>query len=778
MTIYRLLEEKRREYHESVIVETLDKAAKSKARRLELDAKHEEALKHQEEVKEHARQELHTKLKQRANKYTLHKRTLKKGIHSQHDNNIDLNDKNFKHYPATLSQDQLQPRKLSFHGAANVVTAVCALSRRGSSYLQPVDGENAESPVSGGSRCASAISVSVSRQESMIGRRESMLKVSGKPSEFVGASSRGSGDKRPGSPLKHITVPFGLEAAVAAALEKSVTAGAVSAKDVTSKPMLRPVKPPAATRRSAAGVSMRKSPKIRAGGQSVFSLKSTPALPVLESLERTITSLDQSTVFWDKALKPPVNPKWEKHHEKYAVMADAVLRRKHTTHKLLNLTRVPLHHHHHHPQNQTDDDMMSVRSRSVLAGSPPLPNSASSSDPTERRAESLFGSAPSSAGGGRRNSSLFMDSNQNPLIDIKIIPSIVEERAASPVRGKRVPNPPSPSRNASFIHQHPSSPHHQQQNDSRSSSIAANHDDAYHYTPGGQTLGSTTSISAPLPTRTESIIALGGRKSPNSSRPPNDSVVIQNRSSSATMAAATSATQIHSAIPNEKFFTDVAGAVIDGRYQEAEKDLQQLRQKIVSASRRASIKPPTLLKKDVSSVGGAPGAVAQDAQHQRRGSSDPETVSRPASAAANKLLELLRKSPSLKDIQSPPQTLDGKTSGGVYTQLTSPLQASFTAPHNAHQLDVDGVPLPAESDILSHNTVDAKPKIKRRTYIPLKMEDLFKTELEDFPAFTVHGEGKERDFFMVEEFDPLPPPPQVIEGHVHGVTKWRNTSYY
>ncbi|KAJ3203384.1 hypothetical protein HDU82_006625 [Entophlyctis luteolus] len=58
-------------------------------------------------------------------------------------------------------------------------------------------------------------------------------------------------------------------------------------------------------------------------------------LPALTSLDREITSLDQSEVFWPSTIAPPTNVKWERHHEKFSMMAEAAQRRKETAGKLL-----------------------------------------------------------------------------------------------------------------------------------------------------------------------------------------------------------------------------------------------------------------------------------------------------------------------------------------------------------------------------------------------------------------------------------------------------------
>ncbi|KAI9342829.1 hypothetical protein BDR26DRAFT_917764 [Obelidium mucronatum] len=824
MSIYQLLEEKRREYHESVITETLDKAAKSKARRLELDAKHIEAVRHAEQQKENARQELHDKLKQRANKYTLHKRhdTSKESNSSTKEKH--LNHQNFKQYPTRTSQDLLQTsrtRRLSFQGAANVVTAVCALSRRGSSYLQPVGGgdnsgvptasvhESTSSPIVS-SRRGSTISVAVySRQGSAIGRPDGLWKAVDK---LVASQSD---VKKPTSPLKEITIST--KPMVMA--DDSAAAAAAAAAAALLKPNTKAVKRRKPLKLKQAPQLPRKLQPAETDGlrnpqkrRSVFAQKPpSAALPALESLEREITTLDQSTVFWDKSLRPPVNVKWEKHHEKYAMMADAVLRRKHTTHKLLNLTRANHHHNHHnHNQNMTDgEDVASIRSKSVAGGAEgttTVPEKSCGDPFTKLRNESLFslGSTPSSAGGGggcvgggggdvKRNGSIVqqaIDVN-NPLVEIKMIPSIVEELAVTPVRAKRPPNPPTPSRNSSFIqphhHPHPDEQRYQSRNPSL---VPEGLQQVKEVVAASQNHTRKESISGPLPTRTESIMALSDHHNnkTKSSVTVSTSIIQRSRSGSHTMATVLAATGAvaetggeanlppKTKMPGEKSFVDVADAVIDGRYEESEKDLFQLRAKIVSASRRASIRTPTLRKEPASdlvatTVGNLNQKQAPVQQHQRQNSHTSSTgsLSRPGSVAANRLLDILRKSPSLKDMSA--------KSGGnrQISQATSPLQASFTVlsrvENNEQQL-VDGVPLPAESIEFVGEEKDEKSvvgKAKKRQYIPLKMDDLFKTELEEAPF------SEDRS---VVEFEPLPPPPLVREGHLHRVTKWHNTIFY
>ncbi|KAJ3346255.1 hypothetical protein HDU83_003253 [Entophlyctis luteolus] len=63
--------------------------------------------------------------------------------------------------------------------------------------------------------------------------------------------------------------------------------------------------------------------------------KTVSLLPALTSLDREITSLDQSEVFWPSTIAPPTNVKWERHHEKFSMMAEAAQRRKETAGKLL-----------------------------------------------------------------------------------------------------------------------------------------------------------------------------------------------------------------------------------------------------------------------------------------------------------------------------------------------------------------------------------------------------------------------------------------------------------
>ncbi|KAJ3378357.1 hypothetical protein HDU84_007632 [Entophlyctis sp. JEL0112] len=66
-----------------------------------------------------------------------------------------------------------------------------------------------------------------------------------------------------------------------------------------------------------------------------FVKQSVSLLPALTSLDREITSLDQSEVFWPSTIAPPTNVKWERHHEKFSMMAEAAQRRKETAGKLL-----------------------------------------------------------------------------------------------------------------------------------------------------------------------------------------------------------------------------------------------------------------------------------------------------------------------------------------------------------------------------------------------------------------------------------------------------------
>ncbi|KAJ3063853.1 hypothetical protein HDU98_000376 [Podochytrium sp. JEL0797] len=182
LAIYSILEEKRVEYHQSVVTEILNKNSKSRVRRAEILAKHEKLAQLQQETKERERLAAVTKLRERANKYTLHK-------HKQEENKDTSLFKQYAAAPLLKASDEtldssaggggpngstIVDPKISMLGACTALTAIAIMSRRSS--LNPT---KKPPPMSAGSRHSSARSQRKSKPSSSKATRHLVIELQG-----------------------------------------------------------------------------------------------------------------------------------------------------------------------------------------------------------------------------------------------------------------------------------------------------------------------------------------------------------------------------------------------------------------------------------------------------------------------------------------------------------------------------------------------------------------------------------------------------------------------
>ncbi|KAJ3296323.1 hypothetical protein HDU79_007007 [Rhizoclosmatium sp. JEL0117] len=835
LCIYELLEAKRKEYHDGVVSDIMEKSQKARMRRYELEAKHAENVKHEEEIKKQKRDEAISKIRQRADKYTLTRRHKK-------------DTRNFKQYPEDTTVPPPAHRKLSFIGVANVVAAVISMSRRGSGNAKE-NGENGETGTDGVARQASdtflenvsALPVQPLPHPPLISRPSSSNGpnwVVTKPSVAKRSSVLKSKPETPKESLIQEVKPDDqideTEKIQTEAVEENV--------QLSSK--VKPVRPPVKglARSNKQVYKPQGMGKVGAGrrGRHSVILKPPPALPPLVSLERAIVSLDTSTVFWDKNLSPPINPQWEKHHEKYTTMAEAALRRKNLSLKTMRLTGHKPPHHRHHLQDvippitpTPGDESM----RTPTTASNQVRSRTTSNTNQTLSGTSLFNSMPSTSSGAAFSSRLFSGSEKNEVIpkvqenslpqqtippkstinevmDLPPKPSSFASRAKSPLSRHvslpvatvpstppllrsashvSVPNvdvpvapaekysrliqsagasesahssskapttPMTPMRAQSLIQdsiKRPSSPH--QSTSLLRQAVRTASSPSISPIPKEQ-----SPLSAAPATRAESILALKGI-----SRPQSPSSNASNHISNASIIIA------NPTLKKTASFADVADAVIDGRYEEAEIDLTKVRQTIVSASRRPSLQTPILHKDSTFDLSSRP--------LTREGGAglNQNSVERPGSGAASKLVNAIKRTSSLIHNAALAATVKGTLGDPVIATAKGTNNLNGLANNSTieqaqrhHPLyhEIPAFVEPVEPTIPEAAELDSPPKRKRH-YIPLKMDDLFHPETN---RVIVSKDIQQNDSEIPDDEGFVAP--HVKEGRLHKVSKWRNTVYF
>ncbi|ORY53241.1 hypothetical protein BCR33DRAFT_732990 [Rhizoclosmatium globosum] len=714
LCIYELLEAKRKEYHDGVVSDIMEKSQKARMRRYELEAKHAENVKHEEEIKKQKRDEAISKIRQRADKYTLTKRHKK-------------DTRNFKQYPEDTSVPPPAHRKLSFIGVANVVAAVISMSRRGSGNAKE-NGENGETGTDGVARQASdtflenvsALPVQPLPHPPLISRPSSSNGpnwVVTKPSVAKRSSVLKSKPETPKESLIQEVKPDDqideTEKIQTEAVEENV--------QLLSK--VKPVRPPVKglARSNKQVYKPQGMGKVGAGRRGRHSV----------------------------ILKPP---QWEKHHEKYTTMAEAALRRKNLSLKTMRLTGHKPPHHRHHLQDVIppitptpgDESMRTPTTASNQVRSRTMSNTNQTLSGT-----SLFNSMPSTSSGAAFSSRLFSGSEKNEVVpkvqehslpqqtippkstinevmDLPPKPSSSASRAKSPLSRHvslpvtSVPSTPPLLRSAS----HASVPNVEVP-------VAPTEKYSRLIQSAGASESAHSSNKAPTtpmtPMRAQSLIqdSIKGRRR-RISRPVfcdklNASIIIANPTLKKTAS-----------------FADVADAVIDGRYEEAEIDLTKVRQTI-------------------------------------------NPVERPGSGAASKLVNAIKRTSSLIHNAALAATVKGTLGDPVIAAAKGTNNLNGLANNSTieqaqrhHPLyhEIPAFVEPVEPTIPEAAELDSPPKRKRH-YIPLKMDDLFHPETN---RVIVPKDIQQNDFEIPDDEGFVAP--HVKEGRLHKVSKWRNTVYF
>ncbi|KAJ3081151.1 hypothetical protein HDU99_006453 [Rhizoclosmatium hyalinum] len=220
---------------------------------------------------------------------------------------------------------------------------------------------------------------------------------------------------------------------------------------------------------------------------------------------------------------------------------------------------------------------------------------------------------------------------------------------------------------------------------------------------------------------------------------------------------------------------DVADAVIDGRYEEAEIDLTKVRQTIVSASRRPSLQTPILHKDSTFDLSSRP--------LTREGGAglNQNSVERPGSGAASKLVNAIKRTSSLIHNAALAATVKGTLGDPVIAAAKGTNNLNGLANNSTieqaqrhHPLyhEIPAFVEPVEPTIPEAAELDSPPKRKRH-YIPLKMDDLFHPETN---RVIVPKDIQQNDSEIPDDEGFVAP--HVKEGRLHKVSKWRNTVYF
>ncbi|KAI8845253.1 hypothetical protein BJ741DRAFT_142542 [Chytriomyces cf. hyalinus JEL632] len=338
-SVYELLEQKRKEYHDAVALEVMERAAKSKMRRAFAEELHNINLQREMKRKEQARLDA---INKRHLLMAPFKGKPSRKLQIEKESNFTKSQANLPaswtgsligpaltHIPAPEGNGGLMP------GGGDITNA----RRKSALYIDPVlmmvrQGSTAtlnvsEIPLS---RTRTASSFNIPSVSS-----EAKLELSLTVPNATGVSQNSSVEVFAADTPGEIG-----SVSLSAARERD--AGSSERKSKQRTPQRWPME-----RRSRVKEVLEPVPSIED-----IRLK----LPALASLDREIVTLDKSSVFWDASVAPSANVKWEKHHEKYSVMADAAVRNKQLTVKLL---RAVEHGHKRQPSIFNSSDGMTSR---------------------------------------------------------------------------------------------------------------------------------------------------------------------------------------------------------------------------------------------------------------------------------------------------------------------------------------------------------------------------------------------------------------------------------
>ncbi|KAJ3238967.1 hypothetical protein HDU81_006782 [Chytriomyces hyalinus] len=364
-SVYELLEQKRKEYHDAVALEVMERAAKSKMRRAVAEEQHDINLKRELKKKEQARlvSILHLSLNA-SFIFKLPTVLVNKDVINKRHSLMAP----FKAKPSRKLQTEKESNFTK--SQANVpVTPNPALEGNGG--LMPGGGD-----ITNGRR-KSALYVDpmlmMVRQGSTVGLNVSEIPLSRTrtASSFNIPSVASEAKLELSIPVPNAAVvsqPSSLEVYVPAKTGEIGLVPISATRTRNPGSMERKSK-----QRTAQKWPMKRRSRVKEALEPVSNIEDNRLkLPALTSLDREIVTLDKSSVFWDASVAPSANVKWEKHHEKYSVMADAAARNKQLTVKLLRAVE------HGHKRQQSifnySDGMTSRTARGSFTDSQPNAN--------------------------------------------------------------------------------------------------------------------------------------------------------------------------------------------------------------------------------------------------------------------------------------------------------------------------------------------------------------------------------------------------------------------
>ncbi|KAJ3246999.1 hypothetical protein HDU78_005650 [Chytriomyces hyalinus] len=354
-SVYELLEQKRKEYHDAVALEVMERAAKSKMRRAFAEEQHNINLKRELKRKEQARLDAvnkrHLLMAPFKGKPSRKLQIEKEKNFTKSQTNLPASWAGSLIGPALAHNPALEGNGGLMPGGGDITNA----RRKSALYTDPMlmmvrQGSTAtlnvsEIPLSR-TRTASSFNIPSVSSEAKL---ELSLTV---PNATVVSQN---------SSLEvFAAVKPGETGSVSLSATRERDAGSTEKKSKQRTPQRWPIERRSRVKEVLEPVSNIEDNRLK--------------LPALASLDREIITLDKSSVFWDASVAPSANVKWEKHHEKYSVMADAAVRNKQLTVKLL---RAVEHGHKRQPSMfNSSDGMTSRTARGSFADTRPNPTHA------------------------------------------------------------------------------------------------------------------------------------------------------------------------------------------------------------------------------------------------------------------------------------------------------------------------------------------------------------------------------------------------------------------